>query len=258
MARQSSYTKLLLAGLLALVVAPSSVAPAAAVSFPLRALLEIDAPQDSIKISISHGTTYPSVIWGDTVTVHVRFTLNGANKSFQLQQTTRTMTTWSALADLVRDADGLASYSYRPSVSTRYRVVFAGAPDLPMGTSEIRGFLLYSYAKQVPTHSIPKVIRRGTTVTFTTTVRPILPDLAPARVWYSLYHRVSGAWKLVSQRLAIVDTAGVARLPIKFGAAGEWYVRSVVMARWTPGTEEVAPATAWASRPTPIARYSVR
>ena len=229
-----------------------------AVSFPIRVAPEIDAPQDTIEVSITHNTSYPAVIWGNTVTVHVRFTLNGASKPFQLQQTTRAMTSWSRLADLVTDPDGNAAFSYRPSVSTRFRVVFQGTPDLPMGTSATPGFLLYSYAKQDPTNATPRVIRRASTVTFATTVRPLLHELAPADVWFLIYHRVAGTWKLASQRRVTVDSAGVARLPVKFGARGEWYVRSAVVARWTAGMEETAPATAWASRPTPLARVSVR
>jgi hypothetical protein len=46
-------------------------------------------------------------------------------------------------------------------------------------------------------------------------------------------------------------------MTLKFGGAGEWYVRSTAQARWS-GEPEAAPAVAWASRPTPIARFSVR
>jgi hypothetical protein len=219
---------------------------------------ELEGLQESIKVTFTDSSEHPATIWGDTVTVRVEFTVNGAHRSFQLQQTTRAMTTWSRLADLQTNAVGVATFSYRPSVSTRFRAVWPGAPDLPSGTSETRGFLLYSFARQAPVHSTPRIIRRGTTVTFTTTARPILPDLPAARVQFRIYHRVAGTWKLASTRLATVDANGVARLPIKFGARGEWYVRSVVDARWFPGTEFSAPATVWASRPTPIARYSVR
>jgi hypothetical protein len=157
----------------------------------------------------------------------------------------------------VTNDSGVATYSYRPAVTARFRAVFEGAPDLPAGTSASPGFLLYSYAKQVPTHTTPRVIRRGTSVTFATTVRPLLPELPPARVAYLIYHRVSGTWKLVSQRVATVDSAGVARLTVKFGGLGEWYVRSKAHARWV-GEPEMVPAVAWASRLLPIARYSVR
>jgi hypothetical protein len=224
---------------------------------PVRVRPAIEAPQDSIQVTITHDGAAEWVTWGDTVTVQVRFTERGANRSFQLQQTTRQMTTWWPVADLVTDANGLATYSYRPTVSTRFRAVFQGAPDLPAGTSASPGFLLYAYAKQVPTQTRPTVIRRGTSVTFATTVRPLLPDLPPARVAFLIYHRVSGTWKLASQRAITVDSTGVARMTLKFGGLGEWYVRSRTFARWA-GDPETAPAVSWTSRLLPIARYSVR
>jgi hypothetical protein len=224
---------------------------------PIRVRPAIDAPQDSIKVSITHNGSAEWVTWGDTVTVRVEFTLNGANKAFQLQQTTRQMTTWTRLADLVTNASGVATYSYRPTVTTRFRVAFQGTPDLHAGTSATPGFLLYAYAKQVPTRATPRVIRRGTSVTFATTVRPLLPDLPPGRVAFLIYHRVSGTWKLVSQRAVTVDSVGVARMTLKFGGGGEWYVRSRAFARWA-GEPETAPAVSWTSRLLPIARYSVR
>jgi hypothetical protein len=227
-------------------------------SLPIQIGPAIEGLQESIKVTFTDSSEYPATIWGDTVTVRVEFTVNGAHRFFQLQQTTRAMTTWSRLADLQTNAVGVATFSYRPSVSTRFRAVWPGAPDLPSGISEPRGFLLYSVAKQAPVHATPRIIRSGSTVTFTTVARPILPDLPPARVQFRIYHRVSGTWRLASSRAVVVDANGIARLPLKFGARGEWYVRSLVEARWFPDTEFSAPATVWASRPTPIARYSVR
>jgi hypothetical protein len=223
---------------------------------PVRVRPTIEAPQPSIQVSITHNGAAEWFTWGDTVTVRVKFTLNGANKAFRLEQATRQMTTWWPVANLATDASGVATYAYRPTVSTRFRVVFEGTPDLPAGTSSNPGFILYAYAKQVPTHSTPRVIRRGTSVTFATTVRPLLPDLLPARVGFLIYHRVSGAWKLVSQRAITVDSAGVARMTLKFGGTGEWYVRSRAFARWA-GEPETAPPVSWTSRLLPIARYSV-
>lgn len=234
---------------LALAVGASFASPAMT-----RAADEVLA---SIDITLTNSGSHPAVIWGDTVTVRVVFTERGANRPFELQQTTREMTTWSKLADLVTDANSVATFSYRPNVSARVRAVFAGAPDLPAGSSETPGFLLYSLAKQVPANATPRVIRRGTTVTFTTTARPILPDLAPAVVQFRIYHRVNGTWRQASIRRVTVDATGVARLPLRFGGTGEWSVRSVVEPRWV-GDPETAPAVAWASRPTPIARFSVR
>lgn len=217
----------------------------------------IEAPQDAIKLSVTHEGTSPYFTWGQTVTIRVAFTAHGANQPFQLQQTTRAMTDWVPLANLVTSASGVATYSYRPSVSTHYRVVYSGSPDLAAGTSERKGFLLFSLARQSPANATPRVIRRGTSVTFATTVRPLLPELAPARVLFSISHRVAGKWQAVAWRYATVDSSGVARVTIKFGGSGEWYVRSIAQPRWS-GEPEAAPAVAWTSRPTPIARFSVR
>ncbi len=224
---------------------------------PVRVRPAIEAPQDSIQVSVTHNGTADWVTWGDTVTVRVEFTENGAGKAFQLQQTTRQMSTWTPLADLVTDANGIATLSYRPTVTARFRVVFPGTADLPAGTSATPGFLLYAWAKQSPTLSTPKVIRRGTSVAFTTTVRPLLPDLPAARVAFLIYHRHGGVWKLVSQRLRTVDSSGVARLTLKFGGVGAWQVRSKAFPRWA-GEQELAPAVSWASRLLPVARYTVR
>ena len=199
-------------------------------------------------------------VWGQAVTVKVVFTEHGANQPFQLQQSTRRMDTWVPLANLTTDATGVATFRYRPSVTTRYRVLYAGSPGLAAGTSDpTSAMFVISLAIQRPTQSTPRIIRRGTTVAFATTARPILPD-APARVWFGIYHRTSsGTWKLVAWRDRVVDALGVARVSLTFGGRGEWYVRSGVLARWVPdvNTEDVPPV-AWASRLTPIARYSVR
>jgi hypothetical protein len=236
------------------IVPPPTIKP---VQFTIDVAPETEAPQPSIHVSVTHDGSVPYFTWGQTVTVRVVFSENGADRPFQLQQTTRTMQTWVGLADLVTDAHGVATFSYRPSVSTRFRVVYAGSVDLDAGASASTGFLLFSLAKQVPANAVPRVVRRGTSLTFATTVRPILPDLAPARVYFQIYHRVSGAWKLASWRFVTVDSSGVARMTLKFGSRGEWYVRSSAQARWV-GDPETAPAVAWASRPTPIARVSVR
>ena len=227
------------------------------VQFAIEVAPETEAPQPTIHVSVTHDGSSPYVTWGQTVTVRVLFSQHGANRAFQLQQATRTMQTWVRLADLVTDANGVATFSYRPSVTTRFRVVYAGSGDLEAGASASTGFLLFSLAKQVPANAVPRIVRRGTSLTFATTVRPILPDLAPARVYFRVYHRVSGTWKLASWRFVTVDSSGVARMTLKFGARGEWYVRSSAQARWA-GDPETAPAVAWASRPTPIARVSVR
>ena len=221
---------------------------------PARETVVVTPRLGSIKLTTRHASPFT---WGQTLTVRVQFTRAGANQPFRLEQTNRERTTWWKLADLTTDANGLATFSHRPSVSTVYRVVFGGNAELPAGTSDRAEVLVFAYAKQVPTQTTPRVIRRGTTVTFSTTIRPILPDMDPAIVWFRLYHRVAGVWKLASSRFVTVDSAGVGRLNLRFVGRGEWYVRSHALGRWI-GDPVSEPAVVLPSRPTPIARYSVR
>jgi len=68
-------------------------------------------------------------------------------------------------------------------------------------------------------------IGRGTSITFSTTVRPLRLDLAPSMVTFRFYQKVSGAWVLKNERHVATDTSGVARTTFRFGSGG-WYVRA--------------------------------
>jgi hypothetical protein len=80
----------------------------------------------------------------------VQFTRGGANQPIRIEQRNE-LIAWTRLADLTTDANGSASLSHRPSVSTSYRVVFAGNADLQAGRSDQAYRGVYSYAKQVST-----------------------------------------------------------------------------------------------------------
>jgi hypothetical protein len=241
------------AGVVSTTIPAPTIAPAQGGAIRVRG--PEAAPQETIKVAALFEP--PVITWGQTVTVQVTFTQHGSHQPFQLQQSTRTMQSWTRLADLVTNAIGVATFAYRPSVTTRYRAVFMGSPGLAAGTSATAGILLFSLAKQRPIQAVPKVIRPGTTVTFATTVRPLLGDLPAPQVAFALYHRVSGSWRLAKSWLRTADSLGVARMTLKFGSRGEWYMRSHVLPRFIDDAQ-TAPAVAWASRPTPIARYSVR
>ncbi len=208
----------------------------------------------SIKLTASPIGAY--FTWGQTTTLRVHFTRAGANQPIRIEHRNE-LVPWTKLADLTTDADGNASVSHRPSVNTSYRVVFAGNTELQAGRSDQAYQGVYSYAKQIPTQSTPRVIRRGTTVSFATTVRPLLPSVESARVLFRVYHRVAGLWKFASHRYVPVDAAGVARFSLRFGTRGEWYVRSNAMPRYILDPVSFPPVVN-GSKLTPIARYSVR
>jgi hypothetical protein len=92
-----------------------------------------------------------------------------------------------------------------------------------------------------------KTISRGTKVTFSTTVRPSRPELAPPTVSFYFSRQVTRTVVDVIRRDIPVDAAGVARTTFDFPIAGEWYVRS--QANPTPYNAN--------SLMTPLERYRV-
>jgi hypothetical protein len=196
---------------------------------------------------IPPGAQLPTILWGQGFTLGVDFGTAGAGKAIQLQGT-RDGGSWTTITTLTTDASGHAALVYRPVTNLFYRAVFAGTPDLAAATSNEVRTVVRQLAVMRPTNNgSTKAISRNSSVTFSTTVRPSRPELAPATVTFSFYRQVAGAWQLVTSRAAAVDSAGVARTTFGFTTAGQWYVRS--QAGPTPYNAN--------SVPTPLERYSV-
>ena len=159
------------------------------------------------------------------------------------------MQTWEPIATVTTDANGNASFSYRPANNLYYRGVFDGAPDLGPVTSEVARVVVRQVALLRPTsNSATKVVSRGRTVTFTTTVRPSRADLPVAKVTLAVYRRIGGTWQFFTKRDVYVNGSGVASYAWTFATRGEWYVRSIA----NPTTFNAN--SAWS----PVERYSVR
>jgi len=195
------------------------------------------------------GAQNPVILWGQGFTLSVQFAMPlGNNRSFQLQGT-RDNVTWTTITTLTTDANGRASLFYTPVTNLYYRAVFAGATDLAAGTSNQVRTVVRQLALLRPTnHGAIKTINRNTSIQFTTTVRPARPELAPARVTFTFYRFSSGAWRFVTSRSAVIDSAGLARTTFQFTSSGQWYVRT--QANPTPYNAN--------SVNSPLERYSVR
>jgi hypothetical protein len=137
-------------------------------------------------------------------------------------------TQWVDIATLTTDASGHATFGYRPPVNTQFQAVFAGGADLGPGASAparvvVRQLLILRPTNLGHTRSVPA----GTKVTFTGTVRPIGPTLAPAKVTFQLWRQVSGHWVLFTKRDVYADASGRANLAWTFATRGQWYVRAI-------------------------------
>jgi hypothetical protein len=193
------------------------------------------------------GAKDPVILWGQGFTLGVAFGDTGANRSVQLQGT-RDGLAWTTISTLTTDGSGRASLLYRPVTNLFYRAVFAGASDLGASTSNDVRTVVRQLAVIRPTNrGSVRAIGRSASVTFTTTVRPARPELAPPKVTFSFYRQVSGVWQLITTRVISVDGAGKAVTAYTFATPGQWYVRS--QAGPTPYNAN--------SVPTPSERFSV-
>lgn len=212
----------------------------------------VTAPGATITLTTSApkppGAKDPVILWGQGFTLSVQFGTNGASKSFQLQGT-RDGITWTTITTLTTDANGRASFFYTPVTNLFYRAVFAGTGDLGAANSNQVRTVVRQLALLRPTNNGDiRTISRGSSRTFTTTVRPARPELDAARVSFFLYKRVSGVWQRVSTRTVIIDSAGLARTTFTFNSTGDYYVRS-----------QANPTTYNAnSVMSPVERYNVR
>jgi hypothetical protein len=212
----------------------------------------VTAPGATITLTTSAptppGAQNPVILWGQGFTLSVQFGTNGANKSFQLQGT-RDLITWTTITTLTTDANGRASLFYTPVTNLFYRAVFAGTGDLGAANSNQVRTVVRQLAILRPTNNgSTKSISRNSSITFTTTVRPARPELAPAKVSFYFYRFSSGAYRFVTKRDVLIDGAGLARTTFRFTSSGQWYVRS--QANPTPYNAN--------SIMSPVERYSVR
>ena len=69
------------------------------------------------------------ITWGESVVLKASFGTIGANQTFTLQGTRDGMI-WAPITTLTTDADGNASFTYRPANNLYYRGVSVATPEL--------------------------------------------------------------------------------------------------------------------------------
>jgi hypothetical protein len=173
-------------------------------------------------------TASASVItWASPVVLTIHFLTSGSPRPFALQAT-RDLVTWQTIATPSTDAAGNATFSYRPATTLYYRVSYAGATDLSAAFSNVQRVMVRQKSSLRPTsNGAVRAVARNTSVTFTTTVRPSRPELAPARVTFVFYRLVNHTWTYVAKRDVFTNSLGQARYTWKFSTRGAWYVRSI-------------------------------
>jgi hypothetical protein len=177
-------------------------------------------------------TTPTAVItWGQPILLSARLAPPGseppAGRPVHLERSTDGIT-WVPADDLVTGATGTATSSVRPSANSYYRLVFDGAPDLSPATSAPIRVIVRQLALLRPTDpGRVKTIVRGSSVTFTMTVRPAETLLPKARVTFTFLLKRGAAVVTSASRNVYVGATGTASWTWKFSSAGEWFVRAI-------------------------------
>ncbi len=145
-------------------------------------------------------------------------------------QATRDHVTWFPIAELTTDAQGSATFVYRPPTNLYYRAVYTGTPDMVAAASQVSRVVVRQIALLRPTSAgALRQVAPGTRITFSTTVRPDRPELPPPTVTYRVERWSGSAWVMVEQRTTLADASGIARFTWTFSSAGYYYVRSVAV-----------------------------
>ena len=186
---------------------------------------------------------------GGTAALTARFAPSPrtADRALQVERSTDGHT-WSPVAPGTTDASGSLSTSVAPAVSGWYRVRFEGAADLPAATSYPVRMIVKQTISLGASLRAPRTIPRGTAVTFTATVLPARATAPRAVVSFVVYRRVGSTWTLHRQISVTTDASGRARVSLRFGTPGSWYVRA-----WSMATPSNGSST-WSA----IARYVVQ
>jgi hypothetical protein len=156
--------------------------------------------------------------------------------------------TWTTTGTNPTDAGGQMLTSSTAVVTGWYRVSFAGAADLAAATSYPVAVSVRQSIALAASVRPARTIARGTSVIFTSTVRPAGSAVARSSVGYVIYRRVGGSWVVFRRAYVTADGNGRAKLTWRFATSGSWYVRSA--ARATASNA----ASGWSA----IARYDVR
>jgi len=77
-----------------------------------------------------------------------------------------------------------------------------------------------------PQNTSTQTISRGTTITFTATVRPARPELQKAVVAFELYRRSGSSWVLAQTTHRTIDSNGIATWSWSASSSGSFYVRA--------------------------------
>ena len=165
------------------------------------------------------------ITFGESLTLTVEFGAGGANRPFVLEWASDGVP-WTTIANLTTNASRVATTTFAPTTTCYVRARFAGTADLGAAMSPVYVVGVRQVVGTLRPHAANAAIVKGSSVTFSTTVRPLRTDLAPSRVTFRFFEKVGASWVLRYERHVAANATGVARTTFRFGAGGTWSVRA--------------------------------
>ena len=173
--------------------------------------------------TVTYGTTV-------TLTVAVGVPAGGppaAGRSITIQSSPNG-TAWATIGTVTTGTTGVATKTYKPSANMRFRAVFDGAVDLMPATSSSVKVAVRELITLRPTNGGKvRSVTASQEIIFTGTVRPTQAGVAGAKVTFRASLLVGSKWVVISTRVVQTDSAGQARVIMRFGSAGTWSVEAM-------------------------------
>ena len=208
---------------------------------------DVLAAGSALPLTLAASPSTVTVGAATALTAHFAAAPATAGRSLEIERSIDGLA-WSSAGSGTTDAAGTLQVNVQPTATGWYRVRFAGGVDLPAATSYPVRVVVRQSVVLAASIRPPRTITRGTTVTFTSTVRPAGVGLPRATVTYVLFRRVGTSWVLSRRVSVTADANGRARLALRFTVVGSWYVRSSAGAT---SSNAASPGSV-------IARYDVR
>jgi len=216
----------------------TAVVPAALTSVPGSGSVTVanpsGLPSGPVTFAIAIGNVQlqavPStttVTWGQAAFVNATTQHLGPGQPVAIQRMQANEADWGTVTTATTDASGSAGLLVTPPVNTQYRVVYTGADGSQVTSEPVRIVVRQTIVLRPTNAGRVKSVRQRSSTTFTATVRPVGPGLAPARVTFQFWQLQGRTWVNVGNRHVATDAAGRAATTWRFNSRGQWYVRAV-------------------------------
>jgi lysozyme len=236
----------------------TAVVPAALTSLPGSGAVTVanpsGLPSGPVTFAIAIGNVQlqlvPStsvVTWGQAAMMNATTQHLGPGQPVAIQRMQVNEADWSTVTTATTDANGGTVLQVTPPVNTQYRVAYTGADGTQVTSAPVRIVVRQTIVLRPTNAGRVKSARLNSSTTFTATVRPVEPTLAPARVTFQFWWLQGRTWVNVGNRHVATDAAGRASTTWRFNASGQWYVRAIADPTVTNANSVI----------TPIERYSV-